>query len=208
MITTTEERLPLGAVRIADGNVIIPASRRPDGSERKVIRIRQGYVPQDEIAKYKTVAQRRREQQSKCVNDVDDTAVDALPMNKLSLEHKNEVLTARIQPSTDKASRQELRSRQNIEMTGEALDTLGEKMKNHQQQLKRQLTRLNKTLKEIARLEGAKDDLLTAQQKDKILRKSTLLQKRKEIIAELSGDTSTRRNGSVTNPRPKVAITL
>jgi hypothetical protein len=38
--------------------VVIPASKRPDGSMRKPIRIRKGYVPQDEVPKYKTIAQR------------------------------------------------------------------------------------------------------------------------------------------------------
>lgn len=52
--------LPLGAVRTEDGDVVVPASRRADGSVRKPIRIRQGYVPQDEVPIYKTVAQRVR----------------------------------------------------------------------------------------------------------------------------------------------------
>jgi hypothetical protein len=55
-----DSQLPLGAVRPADGDVVVPASRRADGSTRKPIRIRQGYVPQDEVPKYKTVAQRVR----------------------------------------------------------------------------------------------------------------------------------------------------
>lgn len=52
--------LPLGAVCTEEGEVVVPASRRADGSVRKPIRIRQGYVPQDEVPKYKTVAQRVR----------------------------------------------------------------------------------------------------------------------------------------------------
>ena len=33
--------------------MVVPASRRADGSVRKTIRIRQGYVPQDVVPKYK-----------------------------------------------------------------------------------------------------------------------------------------------------------
>jgi hypothetical protein len=51
-------QLPLGAVRGDDGAVVVPESRRADGSVRKAIRIRQGYVPQDEVAKYKPIGQR------------------------------------------------------------------------------------------------------------------------------------------------------
>ena len=35
-----------------EGNRIIEASRRPDGSLRKKIKVRPGYVPQDEQARF------------------------------------------------------------------------------------------------------------------------------------------------------------
>lgn len=55
-----EATLPLGAVRTADGRVEIPASTRADGSTRRTIRVRAGYVPQDEVRAYRTPAQRVR----------------------------------------------------------------------------------------------------------------------------------------------------
>ncbi|TPX39551.1 hypothetical protein SeMB42_g06335 [Synchytrium endobioticum] len=35
-----------------DGQRVIPSSRRPDGSIRKEIRVRAGYVPQEDVSKY------------------------------------------------------------------------------------------------------------------------------------------------------------
>ncbi|KAG7393034.1 hypothetical protein PHYPSEUDO_013522 [Phytophthora pseudosyringae] len=199
----SSERLPLGAVRTADGEVVVPASRRADGSSRKPIRIRQGYMPQDEVPKYKTVAQRRREQGAKASAD---TAADELSMDKLSLEQKEEPSAARERPRTSDS--QERGRRQPAKDTRATTDASGETGGDNQQQLKRQLTKINKQLKEITKLESAEDDSLTAQQKQKVARKSTLQQQRNDIIAELNGATITRSSGSSTGPRPKVAISL
>uniref|UniRef100_H3HAT9 C3H1-type domain-containing protein n=1 Tax=Phytophthora ramorum TaxID=164328 RepID=H3HAT9_PHYRM len=168
-----EERLPLGAVRTTEGDVVVPASRRADGSTRKPIRIRQGYVPQDETPKYKTVAQRRREQEAKQAAEEKAGgvgAVDGLQMDKLSLEQKKEA------PS--------------------------------HQQLKLQLTKINKQLKEIAKLEDMEASMLSPQQKQKLDRKVTLQQKRNEVIAELNGATVTRSSSSSSGPRPKIAANM
>ena len=37
-----------------DGERVIPGSRRPDGTFRKEIRVREGYLPQDEVMKYQS----------------------------------------------------------------------------------------------------------------------------------------------------------
>ncbi|ETV88788.1 hypothetical protein H257_00286 [Aphanomyces astaci] len=52
-------RLPLGAVENEDGKVVIPPSARADGSVRKEIRVRQGFVPQDEQPMYRPRALRQ-----------------------------------------------------------------------------------------------------------------------------------------------------
>ncbi|KAK1931681.1 Partner of Y14 and mago [Phytophthora citrophthora] len=194
-MSAKEERLPLGAVRTADGQVEVPASRRADGSTRKAIRIRQGYVPQDEVPKYKTVAQRRREQEAKRAQATKDVE-DELPMDKLSLQQEPPAAKERsITPNRERGP-----------PVKDANDT--DAKADCKQQLKRQLTKINKQLKDIAKLEDAEGDSLTAQQKQKVARKSTLQQQRNEIIAELNGATVTRTSSSATGPRPKVAISL
>lgn len=39
---------------LKEGEKLLAPSRRPDGTLRKPIRIRAGYVPQDEVAKYQS----------------------------------------------------------------------------------------------------------------------------------------------------------
>ncbi|KAL3661062.1 hypothetical protein V7S43_014077 [Phytophthora oleae] len=206
-MSAKEGRLPLGAVRTTDGQVVVPESRRADGSTRKPIRIRQGYVPQDEVPKYKTVAQRRREREAKRAQATKD-AVDELPMDKLSL--KQEAPAAK---ESDVAPREEGHERERRPPVKDAKDAGAKDADasasgDHPQQLKRQLTKINKQLKDIAKLEGAEGDSLTAQQKQKVAQKSTLQQQRNEIIAKLNGATVTRDSNSATGPRPKIAISL
>lgn len=51
---------PEGAIVAQNGEVIIPQSKRPDGTLRKERKVKQGYVPPDEIQKFETTASRRR----------------------------------------------------------------------------------------------------------------------------------------------------
>nr|CAH8832401.1 unnamed protein product [Trichobilharzia regenti] len=56
-----------GVVRDENGNLIIPPTRRPDGTWRKAVRVKEGYIPQDEIPVYRSAGVIIREQKSKFV---------------------------------------------------------------------------------------------------------------------------------------------
>ncbi|CAI5740845.1 unnamed protein product [Peronospora destructor] len=207
-MTKEGKKLPLGAVRATNGEVVVPASRRADGSTRKPIRIRQGYVSPDEVPKYKTVAQRQREQEAARATKKKgggDTAVEELLMDKLSLEQEMEPPAAKQRPrSTEESTGHQDKAKDKRAATAVGT-TAGESAGNYQQQLKRQLTKINK---QIAKLDDVEKALLSKQQKQKIARKIELQQQRNEIIAELNGATITRSSNSVAGQRSKVAISL
>ncbi|XVE48698.1 hypothetical protein DITRI_Ditri01bG0023000 [Diplodiscus trichospermus] len=97
-----EEKMSELSKTLKEGERIVAPTRRPDGTLRKAIKIRAGYVPQEEVAIYQSRgALWRKEMESQVVPPGYDPAADAKPKTK-SVK-RNERKEKRLQAALEKS---------------------------------------------------------------------------------------------------------
>ncbi|KAG9451800.1 hypothetical protein H6P81_004704 [Aristolochia fimbriata] len=79
---TDEQQVALMGRTLKEGERILAPTRRPDGTLRKPIRIRPGYVPQDEVAIYQSKGALLRKNATQEVPPGYDLVLDAKPKTK------------------------------------------------------------------------------------------------------------------------------
>ncbi|KAL2343146.1 hypothetical protein Fmac_004431 [Flemingia macrophylla] len=88
---------------LKEGERIVGPSRRPDGTLRKPIRIRAGYTPQDEVAKYQPkAALLKKEMGSSGPPGYDPDAADAARPKTKSVKRNERKKEKRLQASLEK----------------------------------------------------------------------------------------------------------
>ncbi|KAJ0397693.1 hypothetical protein P43SY_002399 [Pythium insidiosum] len=185
--------------------MVIPSSRRADGSIRKQIRVRQGYIPQDEVPKYKPIGQRLREQAEKEQTprrDDSHAASEAITsqMQSLEITPSSSLAKNARSPRSERGGNDAAESKTPHKPQSVAsLSASGASTR----ELKNELSSVNRLLREIAKLEaiaqaaarqeeGARP--LSDQQQRKVRRKQELTTRRDEIIALLPPREATQRS--------------
>ncbi|KAF2293746.1 hypothetical protein GH714_004458 [Hevea brasiliensis] len=100
---------------LKEGERIVAPTRRPDGTLRKPIRIRAGYVPQDEVAIYQSKgALLKKEMQSQVVPPGYDPDLDVKPKTK-SVKRNERKKEKRLQAALEKGKNVEAMADGNME---------------------------------------------------------------------------------------------
>ncbi|PWA94495.1 Exon junction complex, Pym [Artemisia annua] len=111
---------------LKEGERLVGPTRRPDGTYRKPIRIRAGYVPQDEVAIYKSKgALLKKEKESmETVPPGYDPEADVVSKPKSKSAKRNErKKEKRLQASLDKG-KSEVSSNEDVDQASESLESI------------------------------------------------------------------------------------
>ncbi|OAY44890.1 partner of Y14 and mago isoform X2 [Manihot esculenta] len=157
---------------LKEGERIVAPTRRPDGTLRKPIRIRAGYVPQDEVAIYQSKgALLKKEMQSQVVPPGYDPDLDVKHKTK-SVKRNERKKEKRLQAALEKRKNLEAMAVGNLknEEPAEGVSDTSESVKSLTSQMNELAVSVNSVLSTPADLTEASDPCASSQDIDKRIR--------------------------------------
>ena len=169
---------------------IIPASRRPDGTWRKEIKVKAGYVPPDEVERYQS---RGREAAANRSSLPPGISIESADSKKSKNQKKNERKKQKKQQEIDTKAASEVNKTQQLATAVKKLDIKedisDELPKLSKDAITKKLKSLKKKLRQIEDLEKkvANGEIkeLEKEQNDKVARKKEVLDEIEDLELDL-----------------------
>eukprot|EP01039_Chlorochromonas_danica_P010033 gene10033-11097_t len=171
-------------VKNEKGEWVIPASRRPDGTMRKERVVREGYVPQDEVRAFETRASKSKSKgipglPPPTTTTATSSSSSSGPKKTTNNNNKTATTTTTTTTTATATTSSQPRPAASTSTTTTTTTTTPpattSSVNNVEEvNVEKRVKALRKKLREIAELEGKDVTSLSAEQREKVLRKTSL----------------------------------